>query len=237
MEISKELLKEIYEESKKYSVDSIQHRLKEEYPSIFTEIEVGNYYHIKDNNNEWSFYIKCTGISDEATRKVIEGYGVDHTHMKDFEDCRGFDISSAWVDLHDLENSCSINTISEERYMDIVLKYIMFDLGVKSGSKIKDIYGNEHVVGKGREPYINSDKIYVKNEELLSVCIYHEDKIVKVLEEAEIKSSVWKPTVELRYQWNTRFNVETITKQEKTLQQKWIEVDTGKEEWREVETV
>ena len=114
----------------------------------------------------------------------------------------------------------------------------MDTLGFKGGATFQSEDLSIHTIAGGRDVYINGDELYVKNQELNSICIFSNGKFAEIVASGGAfnntadKVSFWQPTVELRHLIE---EVEVGCVDIK-LQQKW-RGHHGQEEWRDIEKV
>jgi len=122
--------------------------------------EVGKYYYYRDFSK---FVFKVTDCApfDTIFGGSVYGYGID-LDEDDFEE-NGF-----WVDSEDIKYS---KEISEEEF----LQYIIDHLDIHKGDNFIGVSGNLHKAS--REPYIRDGGVYVKNEKMLTVCLFKDGNI------------------------------------------------------------
>ena len=206
--ISEERLKHIYQVLESEEVSYLQQTMSEWYPEVFKKetFEMGKYYELESDICTFAFKA-CT--CDEYDNVV--GYGID----LDFD---LFSKGNPWCGFNSFEDC---KEISEEYFLGYIINY----LDIKPFDTFLDIENNKYLAS--REPYIRDGGVYVKNGEMLSVCLFKDGEIGQKIDSEE---SVWKKTMDLR--WVKKGS--DIQEEERVLQQKHVEVNTGKEKWENV---
>ena len=213
-----DFLREYLEEDSPHSNHIARVELRDYFNDLLKKesFEVGKYYYYRDVSKLVFKVTDCVPF-DTIFGGSVYGYGID-LDEDDFEE------NGCWVDLEDIEYS---KEISEEEF----LQYIIDHLDIHEGDGFIGVSGNLHKAS--REPYIRDGGVYVKNEKMLTVCLFKDGNIGRKTTKEKVGNFVWKNTIEkagdsvwkktMDLRWN-----------ETSLQQKHIEVNTGEEMWKDV---
>lgn len=244
--INKEQIKQLKDTlERKHSANFIRDEIKTNIlPELFEKpFEVGKYYEYNNEDEDIKFVFKLKETEKQIDITYLWGYGLDFTDGNTI-----FEENCCWID--DGEGIDYLKEITQEEFMNYIKNYAIEELGFKKGVTINigNIMTNlgergEPISGvvKG-EPFLigtcssNEKRLEVDITPNITTPIFKDGKFAEIVEESVINNEAWEPTSKLGYKYITVFNEETITKQEKVLCQKWKNINTGNEEWREIET-
>lgn len=177
-------------------------------PLLKEGLEEGKYYSYQDE-----IFFKAVKITEDGE---VWGYGLlnaknykEHDHFADLDDCK------------------HLEEITKEEFLEHITQYAVDVLGFREGTKYLDTQERERTVIHEPTQYKGEDSLHCGKWQGL---IFEDGKFAEVIEKPKEvpTSSIWEPTTYLGYK---RYNGSPV------LQQKWVETNTGAEEWREIETV
>lgn len=178
-------------------------------------IEVGKYYEYINTCENIDFVFKTTELKKRADTTLYWGYGLDFINGEAvFED------HCVWVGDEDAE---FVKEITQEEFLEHIAKYAVNVLGFKEGVEYIDEYDREGVVKHRPIQYQDEDYLHCGYGQGL---IFEDGEFSKIIEQP--KNEDWIPTNNLRYIKHSITN---------NLQQKWVQTDTGAEQWRKIEMV
>lgn len=167
-------------------------------------IEIGKYYRYQE--------IIFKAIEVEENSKVW-GYGLI--------DGEAYEEYGYFADLDDYRH---LEEITQKEFLNCIAKYTVDVLGFKEGVEYIDTRGDQGGVIHEPIQYKDEDSLHCGKGQGL---IFEDGKFAEVVEKPEEVpvSPIWEPTTYLGYK---RYNGSPV------LQQKWVETNTGAEEWRKV---
>lgn len=187
-------------------------------PSLKEGFEEGKYYAYKDE-----VFFKAVRITEDGE---IWGYGlVDNTIYEE---------NAYFADLCDYEHP---EEITKEEFLEQIAKHAVDVLGFRQGVVYTSTIGTTNIAMHKPKQFSPLEGLHCGFGQGL---IFKDGEFGEIIEPPkEAVATVWEPTMELR--WKNKRITSTLSptqdKNIKNLQQKWVETDTGAEEWRKIETV
>lgn len=181
-------------------------------------IEIGKYYEYINNCENMYFVFKITEIKKITGTTSYWGYGLDFINGEAvFEDHCG------WVGCEHVDY---VKEITQEEFLEHIANYAVNVLGFKEGVKYICTGGEEGIARHKPVQFSILESLHCGHGQGL---IFKDGKFADIIEQPkEAGVTTWKPTNNLRY---IKYSITN------NLQQKWVETNTGVEEWREVEIV